>query len=101
MKINENGIKYVADHLTNFLYKDNLQATKELMELFDKLSAKPLDTVDKYVKMYDDNFFTFETWEELIESEREQPYGLTEKECKEQMNKSIWQLSCGWYVQYV
>lgn len=101
MKINENEIKYVAEHLTNFWYKDNLQATKELMGLLEELSAKPLDTLDKYVKMYDDNFFTFKTWNELIESEKDQPDGFTKEECKEQINKSIWQLPCGWYVQYV
>ena len=51
--------------------------------------------------MYDDNFFTFATWEELLKSEEECADGLMELECKEQIGKSIWRLPCGWYVQYV
>ena len=95
------SVKEVAEGLSNYTYAENLQATKELMELFDKISRKPLKTAEDYVRMYDDNFYTYSTWDELIESEEEQPDGLTAGECKEQLDKSIWQLPCGWYVQYV
>ena len=97
------SVKEVAKGLSNYTYAENLQATKELMELFDKISRKPLKTAEDYVKFYDDNFYTFSTWEALVESEKEQSDGFTEIECEEQLNKniSIWQLPCGWYVQCV
>lgn len=101
MKITDIEIKNVAEKLSNYIYSMNFQATRELMRLFDAISKIPLNTVEEYVKMYDDNFYTYKTWEELIKSEEEQPDGLTEEECKEQLGKSIWQLPCGWYVQYV
>lgn len=104
-------VKDVAYNLSNFLYEENLQATKELMELFDYIkkekplgeyvSRKPLETAEDYVRMYDENFYTYLTWDDLVESEEEQADGLTEEECKELLNKTIWKLPCGWYVQYV
>ena len=110
MKHTEEMIKDVACYISNFIYNDNLQATKELMELFDDLKEKkfdkyiatnPLETYKDYVKMYDENFYTYTTFEELVESEEEQNDGMTEEQCREQINKTIWQLPCGWYVQYV
>lgn len=96
-----NLIKKVANNISNPNYNENLQATQELIELFNKISRKPLKTAEEYVKFYDNNFYTYKTWRELVESEKEQFDGFTEKECKEQLNQSIWQLPCGWYVQCV
>lgn len=101
MKITNVECKKVAESISNPMYNENLQITKELIELFDKISRKPLKTAEDYVKFYDDNFYTYTTWEELVASEEELIDGFTEIECKEQLNKSIWQLPCGWYVQYV
>lgn len=94
-------IKNVARNISNYLYEDNFEATEQLMALFDKIARKPLYTWKDYVKMYDDDFYTYRTWEELVKSEIEQNDGLTEEECKEHLNHTIWQLPCGWYVQYV
>lgn len=103
-------IKNVADNISNYMYADNLEATSQLMELFDSITKNPLSTWRDYVRMYDDNFYTYSTWEELVASETvwkeivsgtEQSDGLTEEECKEQLNKTIWKLPCGWYVQRV
>jgi hypothetical protein len=95
-------IKYVSRNISNYLYENNLEVTEQLVKLFDKISRKPLYTEEDYIRMYDNNFYTYRTWEELVRSEVEQgSYGLTEKECKEQLNETIWQLPCGWYVQYV
>ena len=99
--MNEIDIKNVAWNISNYLYEDNLEATRQLMELFDKITRKPLSTWKDYVRMYDDSFYTYRTWEELVRSEAEQNDGLTEEECKEQLGETIWQLPCGWYVQYV
>lgn len=104
-------VKEVAVGLSNFTYADNLKATKELMELFDYIketkplgewaSRKPLKTAEDYIKMYDDNYYTYQTWDELVNSEEEQNDGLTEIECRMEINHSIFKLPCGWYVQYV
>ncbi len=101
MIINKENIELVAKNLSNFTYEDNLQATKELIELFNSISKRELKDYQDYVKMYDDHFYTYQTWEDLIKSELECADGLTEEECKEEINISIWKLPCGWYVQYV
>lgn len=102
MKFTEIDIKSVATSISNYLYEENFEATKQLMELFDRIARKPLFTWKEYVKMYDDHFYTYRNWNELVKSEIEQGvYGMTEEECKEQLNETIWQLPCGWYVQYV
>jgi hypothetical protein len=98
---NENIIK-LSKNISNYLYEGNFEATKQLVELFDKISKKPLSTLEDYIKMYDDSFYTYLTWEELVKSEVEQGvYGMTEEECKEELGNSIWQLPFGWYVQCV
>lgn len=94
-------VKQVMSGLSNFLYWDNEDATQQLMELFDKISRVELTTAADYIKMYDENFYTYATWDELVNSEKDNTDGLTEEECKEQLNETIWQLPCGWYIQYV
>ena len=100
----------IAKNISNPSYKDNLQAAADLVERFDDiyasgkygfLHAKPLDTWEDYVRMYDDNFYTYQTWQELVDSEKEQNDGLTEDELKAEIDKTVWQLPCGWYLQYV
>lgn len=94
-------IEIIAYNLSNPSYNNNLEATRQLVELFDKIAKRPLKSLEDYIRMYDDSFYTYWTWEALVESELEQNNGMTEEECKEAMNITIWQLPCGWYVQYV
>lgn len=105
MKIHSKSeIEIISGGLSNWMYHGNLEATEQLMELFDTIDAPRryrLNTPEDYINMYDDNFYTYHTWEALVESEAEQNYGLTEEECEEQLNETIWKLPCGWYVQYV
>lgn len=100
---NRIDIKTISWNLSNPSYNGNFEATKQLVELFNKIKIphRPLNTSKDYVDMYDDNFYTYWTWEALVQSEAEQNNGFTEEECKEELNKTIWQLPCGWYVQYV
>lgn len=101
---NKTDIEIVSWNLSNFLYHGNFEATEQLMELFDTIDVHKryrLNNPDDYIRMYDDNFYTYMTWEALVESEAEQNEGFTEEECNEQLNKTIWQLPCGWFVQYV
>lgn len=94
-------IEIVSWNLSNFTYHGNFEATEQLINLFDKITKKPLITPEDYINLYDWHFYTYWTWEALVESEAEQSEGMTEEECKEELNKTIWQLPCGWYVQYV
>ena len=109
-KMTEADIVKIAENVSNPSYKDNLQAVKELVEQFEVIYAsgkygflheKPLDAWEDYVRMYDDNFYTYQTWQELVASEKDQNDGLTEDELIAEMGNTVWQLPCGWYLQYV
>lgn len=95
-------VREVSMLVSNHIYRDDLQATDQLMSVIDK-NCKPVPTeVSDYCDFYDTYCYTYRTFEELVKSEKEQGnYGLTEAECKEQIGKTIFQLSCGWYVQIV
>ena len=99
--MDKTDIKIISYGLSNPSYHGNFEATEQLVNLFNIISKKPLRTPEDYINMYDWSFYTYWTWEALVESEAEQNEGFTEEECKEQLNKTIWQLPCGWYVQYV
>lgn len=96
-------IEIISWNLSNFIYHGNIEATEQLVELFNniKIPHRPLNTPKDYIDMYNDNFYTYWTWEALIKSELEQANGLTAEECEAELNHTIWQLPCGWYVQYV
>ena len=100
----KSDIEAVSYGISNWTYHGNFEATAQLMELFDTIPVAKrarLNTPEDYIRMYDDNFYTYHTWEALVKSEEEQNNGLTEEECKAELNHTIWQLPCGWYVQYV
>lgn len=94
-------IEIISYNLSNWTYNGNLEATEQLVSLFNKIARRPLRTPEDYINMYDWNFYTYHTWEALVESEAEQNEGMTEEECHAEFNKTIWKLPCGWYVQYV
>lgn len=97
-------IEITSWNLSNSLYHGNIEATKQLMELFETIDIPRryrLNTPKDYIDMYDDNFYTYHNWEALVKSEEEQTNGFTEEECREELGKTIWQLPCGWFVQYV
>lgn len=94
-------IEIISYGISNSSYNGNIEATEQLISLFDRITKRPLKTLEDYINMYDWNFYTYWTWDALVESEADQNEGMTEEECKEELNKTIWQLPCGWYVQYV
>lgn len=102
MGLTYEDVVMVSEKIPNLLYRKNIQATEELIDLFDAISGGSLRTSADYVRMYDDNFYTYQTWDELVESESD---GLTEeellRELEDGIHGSIWMLPCGWYVQYV
>lgn len=104
--ITDSDVLQVARNIGNYTYHDNLLATRELMELFDKIiKVERLNSWEDYVSIYDNNFYTYQTWNELVQSEIEQgEFGLNEEELtREFLDKDgcIWRLPCGWYVQRV
>ena len=94
-------IEIISYGLSNPMYHGNTEATKQLIDLFNKITTSPLRTLEDYINMYDWNFYTYRTWKELVQSETDQSEGMTEEECREVLNVNIWKLPCGWYVQYV
>ena len=94
-------IEIISYGISNPSYHGNIEATEQLVSLFDRITKRPLKTIEDYINMYDWSFYTYWTWDALVKSEAEQNNGMTEEECKEALNNGIWQLPCGWYVQYV
>lgn len=68
-----------------------------------RLKNTELDSVNDYIEEYCNSWYRYKSFEDLVESEKEQgeSYGWTEKECYEQVGKSIFKLKSGWYVQCV
>lgn len=99
--MNAQMLKDVSGGLSNHFFHNNMQATNDLMKLFDKIFKKKLEKAEDYIKMYNESFYTFKTWDDLVKSELMQSDGLTEKELEEQIGNTVWRLGCGWYVQYV
>lgn len=92
----------LSNKLSNTLYHNNVEATRQLIILFNKIVRNTLlVTIDDYADVYDAEFFTFQTWDDLLKSETEMSDGWDGAECQAQMNTSIWMLPCGWYVQRV
>lgn len=91
----------ISQKISNITYRTNIKAVEELVELFNNILKVKPETWEDIVRIYDDSFYTYKTFEELVQSEIEQSNGFTLEECKEQIGKSIWQLPCGWYVQAI
>lgn len=99
----DNDIRYISRGISNYLYRDNMQATQELVDLLETVCKNgALTTPDDYIKAYDDLCFTYKTFDALLESENEQgEYGFSPEECCAEIGKSIFQLPCGWWVQLI
>lgn len=102
LKLTEVNIQNISNNISNPMYRNNIKATKELINLFNLIIRTEISTWQQYVKIYDNNFYTYKNFKELVKSEEEeQSDGLTLDECIKELNKSIWKLPCGWYIQYV
>ena len=103
LSLNDNDIEYISNNLPMIYYHNNILATRELVDLLNKHVKKDvLCCPADYIKAYEDICFTYKTFEEFVESELEQGvYGFTEKECKDAVNKIIFQLPCGLWVQFI
>lgn len=84
-------------------YCNDIKATHMMVSVIaDVVRPEVLNNADDYVRAYDDNFFTYKTWRDLVESEKEQgTYGLTENELKAMLGSIIHQLENGWYMQQI
>lgn len=82
---------------------------EEITDLFYNEKSKnhypfknnPLESADDYINAWEWSFYRYYSWKSLVESEYEQPEGMTEEECKEALNKCIFELPCGLFVQWV
>ena len=99
--MDNNIIKMVSINISNPLYHGNIETTKQLIKAIEKYVGRSITDWKEYVSIYDWSGFTFKTWEQLLESEKEQSDPMNETECIEELNHSIFKLPCGWYVQFV
>lgn len=100
-KLSTEEIKKIQRTIETYKYRNNRQATEQLVELFERIIKIPLQTWRDYANLYNNECFcTYCTWEALVESERILYDGLTQKECEEQLGKTIFTLPCGWCIQY-
>lgn len=93
-------VKQVSELLPNKSYRGNLDATKQLMALLHEKSETPLSTADDYIRFYEDSCLTFTSWEELVESEKEETVGLSEEELLNLIGSIVYELPCGWFVWF-
>lgn len=96
------------EKIAKYVLRGNFEAAKDFVNLIDSLERykKYRDsnsyTWEYYVRVYDNNFYTCETWNDLVQSEAEMGEdGLSENELKELLGITVFQLPCGWYVHGV
>ena len=68
-----------------------------------RLKGSSLNTIQDYICEYETWWFHYDTWDELLKSEEEQPddYGLKEEDLKALLNQAIFKLSSGIYIQNI
>ena len=101
MKIDSKLIENVSKNIYDNMYKNNTDATKELIELLNKISNNTLKGWKDYIDMYNQHFYTYKNLDELINEEKKLSNGFNKRKCNSELNKSIWELPCGLVVQYV
>lgn len=102
-ELTSTDIAFIAQHVYCPYYRGDFEATRAMAEVLSS-KAKPglLNTPADYVNLYDGCFFTFKSWAELVESEKEEgEFALTEEQLKEQIGRTIFQLPNGWYLERV
>lgn len=102
-ELTSTDIAYIAQGVCCPYYKEDFEATRAMAEAI-AAQAKPgvLSTPADYVKLYDDNFFTFKSWAELVASEKEEgELALTEDQLKQEVGRTIFQLDNGWSLERV
>mgnify|MGYP004629265519 CR=1 FL=1 len=102
-ELSSTDIAYIAQSVCCPYYKEDFEATRAMAEAI-AAQAKPgvLSTPADYVKLYDDNFFTFKSWAELVASEKEEgELALTEDQLKQEVGRTIFQLDNGWFLERV
>ena len=67
----------ISQKISNFTYRTNIKAVQELVELFNNILKVKPETWEDIVRIYDDSFYTYKTFEELVQSETEQSDGFT------------------------
>lgn len=103
-KLNTDEIKAMGE-LLNFTEAD----AKEIADIFYtqkesgnyRLDHTPLNSLEDYTREWEDCWFRYSSYEELVQSEEEQgeAYKLTPEQLEEQEGNSIFQLSSGMWVQ--
>ncbi len=101
-RLNNNEIKEMSESLF-FTFKE----TREIAEIFYtekenencRLRCTELNSVKDYITEYENSWYRYPEWKQLLESEEDQGEdGLTPEECENEKGISIFQLTSGMYV---
>lgn len=99
-RLNDNELKTFAVVTRTFI-----QQAKEIADIFYKeksngnhiMDAYELNSVDDYCNEYECNWYRYNSFDDLVNSEIEQgAYGLTRQDCEHQIGKSIFKITGGW-----
>jgi hypothetical protein len=105
IKLNVNEIKVFAESLEKEyeLAKDTVDTMYEQKEKGNyRLEATTLNSVEDYIREYENNWYTYTDFSKCVESEKDQgSYWLTEQQCIELINEAIFELPCGSVIQTV
>ena len=102
-ELTSTDIAFIAQHIYCPYYRGDFEATRAMVEVISA-KAKPglLNTPADYVDFYDGCLFTFKSWAELVESEKEEgELALTEEQLKTELGRTIFQLPNGWFLERV
>ena len=66
-----------------------------------RLNYTKLDNFNDYIIEWENHWYRYNTWKELLQSEDEQADGLTASECEELQGSAIFRLTTGMYIQTV
>lgn len=100
-ELTSTDIAFIAQQICCPYYRGDFEATRAMVEVISA-KAKPglLNTPADYVDLYNGNFYTFKSWTELVESEKEEgELALTEEQLKNEVGRTIFQLPNGWYLE--
>ena len=98
----ESFARSVAEAINVRLYKENLQATAELIAMLFKLKGKEAFKSSKdYADAYTKGFNTYACWKDLIKSLGADKSPMAVSECHLAVNKTIFRLPCGYYIWMV
>ncbi len=100
-EVSESFARTVAEGIGLSLYRNNLEATAQLIELLFLLKGKDQFKSSKdYIRAYE-SFNTYENWNALLKHEGGTEDSMIDHECHFLIGRTIHKLPCGYFVWQV